>query len=309
MRDLRSLETVIWVVRLGGFRAAAARLNTTQSAISARIAQLEQELGIRIFQRGERRLALTSEGTVLLRYAEQMVELRGEMLRAVADPATMRGLLRIGLSETIAHLLLPRLVERIGAAYPGIVLDMVVDITPALRQSLAAGRIDIAMLAGTVEEQRAINLPLCSYPLGWLASPALDLPDRPLRLAELSHWPILSFSHDTEISAALRRAFEMAGVPGLRLWGSTSIATMAELARAGVCVSIMQTVAAEREIAAGALRVLQVEDVALPSVDFHVSYLRKPDSHLCAIVAELACELAGNFDHPDPNSAFDRRPD
>lgn len=292
MRDLRSLETVIWIVRLGGFRAAAARLNTTQSAVSARVAQLEDELGIRIFQRGAR-VTLTAEGTALLRYAEQMVDLREEMLRAIADPAAMRGLLRIGISETLAHTLLPRLVQRIGAAYPGIVLDMVVDITPALRQSLSAGHIDIAMLTGTVEDPRAVNQPLCSYPLGWLASPSLGLPDRPLRLAELTSWPILSFSHDTEVSAALRSLFEEAGTPGVRVWGSTSIATMAELARAGVCISVMQLVAADRELASGVLRQIRVMDVTLPDVGFHVSYIRKPDSHVAATIAALAREMVG----------------
>jgi DNA-binding transcriptional LysR family regulator len=292
MRDLRSLETVIWIARLGGFRAAALRLNTTQSAISSRVAQLEQELGIRIFRRGAR-VTLTAEGTALLRYAEQMVDLREEMLRAIADPAAMRGLLRIGISETLAHTLLPRLVQRIGAAYPAIVLDMVVDITPALRQSLSAGQIDIAMLAGTVDDPRAVNQPLCSYPLGWLASPALGLPDRPLRLAELARWPILSFSHDTEVSAALRALFDEAGAPGVRLWGSTSIATMAELARAGVCVSVMQIVAADRELASGALRRLHVSDVELPDIPFHVAYLRQPDSHVAATIAALAREIAG----------------
>jgi DNA-binding transcriptional LysR family regulator len=289
MRDLRSIETVLWVVRLGGFRAAATKLNTTQSAVSARVAQLEQELGIRIFQR-DRRLTLTAAGSALLRYAEQMVELRGEMLRAVADPATLRGLLRIGLSETLAHTLLPRLVQRIGAAYPGLVLDMVVDITPALRQSLASGHVDVAMLAGTVDDPRVVNQPLCRYPLGWLASPSLGLPERPLKLSDLTRWPVLSFSHDTEVSAELRRCF--AGAPGVRLWGSTSIATMAELASAGVCISVMQVVAASREIGEGRLRLLEVADVALPAVEFHVSYLRKPDSHLSAIVAGLARELA-----------------
>lgn len=105
----------------GWFAWAASRRggqleNTTQSAISARIAQLEQELGIRIFQRGERRVTLTAEGTALLRYAEQMVDLREDMLRAIADPAAMRGLLRIGISETLAHTLLPRLRSCSGSA-------------------------------------------------------------------------------------------------------------------------------------------------------------------------------------------------
>ena len=51
MPDLRNLETFVWVARLGGFRLAAEKLNTTQPAISARVAALEQEFGVRLFER------------------------------------------------------------------------------------------------------------------------------------------------------------------------------------------------------------------------------------------------------------------
>lgn len=293
MRDLRTLETFVWVARLGGFRAASARLNTTQPAISARIDQLERDLGVTLFHRGQRPIGLTPEGAVLLDHAEQMLEKRAEMLRAVASPATMRGTLRMGLSETLVHTLLPRLVERIGAAYPAIVLDMVVDITPTLRAGLLAGQIDIAMMAGTVEPGQGVSEPLCDYPLCWVASPRLGLPEGPLRLAELTRWPILSFSHGTSVSADLRRAFAAAPAPGLRLWGSASITAMARLAEQGIGVSVMQEVLVRRELAAGTLRPLTVADVTLPRVGFHVAYLRRPDSHLAAAAARLAHEVAG----------------
>ena len=51
MIDLRNLETFVWVAQLGGFRSAADKLNTTQPAISARIALLEDELGVKLFDR------------------------------------------------------------------------------------------------------------------------------------------------------------------------------------------------------------------------------------------------------------------
>jgi len=62
MLDLRNIETFVWVAQLGGFRLAAEKLNTTQPAISARIAVLEQELGVRLFERKQRRAVLTEMG-------------------------------------------------------------------------------------------------------------------------------------------------------------------------------------------------------------------------------------------------------
>ncbi|HWX47098.1 MAG TPA: LysR family transcriptional regulator [Roseomonas sp.] len=296
MRDLRSLETFVWVAHLGGFRAAAARLHTTQPAVSARIQQLEQDLGVTLFQPRQRRATLTAAGTILLRYAEKMLELRGEMLRAVAHPAVVQGVLRLGLSETLVHILLPRLVERIAAAYPSLILDMVVDITPALREQLLSGAIDIAMSVDAVDDPRAVNQPLCGFPLGWIARPDLGLPKRPLKLSELARWPLLSFSHNTSVSAGLRQAFADTGAPGLRLWGSASVTAMVRLALDGVGISVIQPVMVRRELAEGRLQLLEVEDVVLPPVNFHVSYLRKPDSYLAALVAGLARELAAQIE-------------
>jgi DNA-binding transcriptional LysR family regulator len=126
--DLKGLETFIWVARLGGFRAAATRLNTTQPAISARIAQLESELGQRLFDRDNRKSSLTAKGLEALDFAERMMTLRNEMVRAVADKSAYRGLVRVGVAETIVHTWLSRLVERVHFLYPAISLEIEVEI-------------------------------------------------------------------------------------------------------------------------------------------------------------------------------------
>jgi len=56
---LYHLETLLWIARLGTFAAAAERLNTTQPAISARVRELEAQIGYAIFQREGRRMMLT----------------------------------------------------------------------------------------------------------------------------------------------------------------------------------------------------------------------------------------------------------
>ena len=62
MIDLRNIETFFWVATLGGFRAAAEKLSATQPAISQRIASLESDLGVRLFDRDVRGIKLTARG-------------------------------------------------------------------------------------------------------------------------------------------------------------------------------------------------------------------------------------------------------
>ena len=70
--NLRFVETFLWVARLGSFSAAAERLHTTQAAISNRIATLERDLGIRLFERDVRCVRLTSLGQLAVPKAEEL---------------------------------------------------------------------------------------------------------------------------------------------------------------------------------------------------------------------------------------------
>jgi DNA-binding transcriptional LysR family regulator len=75
--NVRFLEAFVWVSKLGSFKAAADKLFTTQAGISSRIATLEQQFGVRLFERDHRAVTLTYQGSELLPYAERMIELQG----------------------------------------------------------------------------------------------------------------------------------------------------------------------------------------------------------------------------------------
>src|ERR1700730_3175928 len=106
MVDFKAIETLMWVVTLGSFRGAAQKLNTTQPAISQRIAQLEQEVGVKLLQRDRRMVLPTPHGRQMMVYAEKLIGLRSEMLAVVGDHSAMRGVLRLGGGRTRVHTLL-----------------------------------------------------------------------------------------------------------------------------------------------------------------------------------------------------------
>jgi len=104
--NIRFLEAFVWVARLGSFKAAADKLDTTQAATSARIATLEDQFGVRLFERDKRHVALTNTGAELLKHAEEILAVSARMLDAVAERASYRGTVVAGAIESVVH---PRL--------------------------------------------------------------------------------------------------------------------------------------------------------------------------------------------------------
>ena len=152
MIELRNIETFFWVATLGSFRAASDKLNTTQPAVSQRIASLEADLGVRLFERDSRGVKLTAKGHELLSHAERMLQVRRDMFEAAREQNVMTGTVRIGVAETIVQTWLPTLIELVHASYPALVLEIEVDTTHVLRSHLMSRQIDLAFLMGPVLE-------------------------------------------------------------------------------------------------------------------------------------------------------------
>src|SRR5215831_2026001 len=101
--NLRFVEAFVWVARLRSFTAAAEKLHSTQTAISARIATLEEDFGVKLFERDKRTVTLTRAGDELLQYAEQLLGISARMLEVVSDRVAYRGFIGIGVIESVVH--------------------------------------------------------------------------------------------------------------------------------------------------------------------------------------------------------------
>lgn len=293
MIDLRSLEIFYWVVQLGGFRRAAVKLNTTQPAVSSRIAALESALGGPLLDRDRRRkLSVTPRGTALLGYAERLLALHGEMQAAMGSPDGLRGTVRLGVAETIVHTWLSPLVRRLHEVHPLVAVDIAVDISANLRTALLAGEIDAAFMLGAIAAPRIRCLPLCDYPLAWVARPGLLAAARPLMLHDLAAWPILTYARGTAPHAELTGLFSRPGLPPPRIFANSSLASIVRMALDGIGIGVIAPAAIPRELASGELELIQAEP-ALQPLSFQACWADTPGSGLAAAVTRLAQEVAG----------------
>ena len=97
------LETLLWIARLGTFRAAAERLNTTQPAISARVREIEEQLGVALFRREGRNMVLTARGRALVADFEPLWAGFESALFRASDFGGATGIVRIGSGEIAAY--------------------------------------------------------------------------------------------------------------------------------------------------------------------------------------------------------------
>jgi DNA-binding transcriptional LysR family regulator len=290
MLDFKSIETFLWVANLRSFRGAAEKLNTTQPAVSMRIAQLEDALGVRLLDRDRRAVAPTPKGQELVGYAERLMRLRAEMIEAVGDRSTMRGIVRLGCSETIVHTWLPLLIERVNAAYPNLALEIEVDISPNLRERLIARDLDIALLLGPIGDPTVTSRTLCSFPLAFVAGQKLKLPAKPLSLEQVAKFPIVTFSRNTQPYIVLREMFARAGLP-VTIHASASLATVVRMALDGIGIAVIPPAILDNVAAPGKLRAVKTS-ARLPSLNFVVSWASSPDSFAAQKVAGIAVEVA-----------------
>ena len=144
--DLAALKIFKAVVEQGGVTRAAAKLHRVPSNVTTRVKQLEEQLGAKLFLRNGRRLVLSSEGRLLLTYADQLLRISSEAETALRN-GKPRGTLRIGALESTAAARLPPLLSRYHQAYPEVQLELVTGTSSALVARVHKQDVEAAFVA------------------------------------------------------------------------------------------------------------------------------------------------------------------
>jgi DNA-binding transcriptional LysR family regulator len=294
--NLRFLETFVWVARLRSFSVAAEKLCTTQAAVSNRIATLERDLGVRLFERDLRNVSLTAHGQRALAQAETIVRMVGEFERSIGDTASLSGSVMIGTVDSIVYAWLPKLIERVKESYPNVTIDLNVDTSLNLARQMQDGQIDLGLIMGPVVAPHIRNIELCSFDCLWIAASTLGLDGRPLTLADLTAYPIFAYSKGSQPHQAVMRLVETSGLgQGLvRVYNSNSLATITRLIRDGVGIAVLPRVVVREFLDNGELRVLDVQ-AKLPALHFHAVFTDNPGNLLPSLLADMAVEIAADF--------------
>ena len=294
--NLVQLKTFIWVHKLGGFRRAAEKLNTTQPAISSRIAALEETLGVTLIERGPGGIQLTPKGYELLGYAQQVADMTDLIESRVGDAAQMSGLLRFGVSETIVQSWLSRFLARLSAAHPKIEVELTVDVSVTLRDALINRSLDLAFLMGPLSDYTVTNLPLPEFKLAWYLAEDRCTSAADIAPAELfAAHPIITYARNTRPYSEIKaEVFERYGVVP-RMFASSSLAACMQMVREGVGIGTLPARLVGTQFPGGGMQRLDLgwEPNAL---QFTASFVTDPPNFMVRSAAELAQVVAREFE-------------
>ena len=246
---LTQLEIFSTVAARRGFTAAALQLGISQSGVSHAIEALEQEFGVALLRRGKN-LELTDVGARLLRQAQAMLGLAESMRQEASDARGMkRGTLRIGSFGPTASLrLLPPVLEKYRAEYPGIEIHVDEGPDGEVAQWLADHRVDIGFV--TLPDARFDTFPLMEDQL--VALLPLEHPlakKNAVTLEELCASPFaMTRAGSEDIIGGLFRTLRLR--PNIRWRSLQLVSTIAAVAR-GEAVSIVAESALPPEKAPG----------------------------------------------------------
>ena len=156
--DLDDLHIFRCVVREGGITRAASLLHRVPSNVTTRIKQFEERLGVTLFRRQGRTLALTEAGRTLLGHAErllQMADLAEQELRS----GVVRGVLRLGSLESAAGARLPPILSAFHAQYPDVSLELQTGTTRALLRLMERFEVEAAFVSEPFERGSLSSIP------------------------------------------------------------------------------------------------------------------------------------------------------
>lgn len=274
--NLVQIETFLCVARLGSFRAAAQRLGTTQPCISQRVRELETSLGSELFDRSSRRqVRLTARGRALVPDAERFLLAGAELRRRFSSVKALRGIVRLGVTGTIAVNWLPKLIDALAQDAAGVEIEFVADLSANLSRLLAEGRLDLAFFAGAPPQSGFVGEIVGRVPLAWFCSPRLNVPAKVLQASELAAWPLITDVPGTSFHRLSAGWFEKAGVRPARNHACSSLATRIQLAEAGLGIALIPLTALSDELDDGRLRRVDVEP-ALPDLEHVLAYPSSP---------------------------------
>jgi DNA-binding transcriptional LysR family regulator len=149
--DSKILRVFRAVADTGSISAAAERLCTVQSNVTAHVKRLERELGLALFHRKPRGVELTAAGEVLLAYARRVDQLLDEAATAVQDSGDAMGRLRLGTLETLAAVRLPPVLAQFRRTFPQVELQLTTGSTEFLAGEVLEFHLDGAFVAGAVD--------------------------------------------------------------------------------------------------------------------------------------------------------------
>jgi DNA-binding transcriptional LysR family regulator len=304
--NIRFLETVLWLARLRSIKATAEQLCITHTAISNRIASIEQDLGVKLFVRSEHGFEPTPEGLRFIDQAQVIIDAYHTLRRVMLDPGRLRGHVRLGAVSTLIPTVFPLLVRTVREEYPHVSLSVTTELSDRLLKELEAGRLDMALVSDLSANGAPFELtPLCSFSMDFVASPLLGVDcSQPLTPQDLARYPIIGYPSGTRSQARIESYFADEAQQTVVIHASAALPTNVQMVTSGIGIAAVPLASVQREVQQGSLVVLPVTKPFV-AVHYVAAYIRNDQPGLARAVAALARQAASRYcEASDPAQAW-----
>ena len=240
--DNQNLKAFITVANSGSFSESAEQLHLTQSAISKRIAQLEHQIGKKLFDRIARQVTLTEAGTELLPRALRILQEYENALQAINDlSGEASGTLRLAISHHLGLHRLPPVLKQFAQKYPKVTLDIEFMDSEKAYEQVLHGQSEVAIITLALEShhnihsQKIWNDPLrfiCAqdHPLATLTKPELK---------DLAEYPIILPGLNTYTGRIIQNLFQQEGIPLKAPMSTNYLETISTMVEIGLGWSVL----------------------------------------------------------------------
>lgn len=261
------LDTLLLVAEKRNFTRAAQALSLTQPTVSHHISQLEQELGVRLFVRGNGDLMLTPEGETVLRYVRRMKALEKKMAEELQEAGRRLTRLRIGITHTAESSIVAEVLARYTNENPGISITIVTDNINNLYDMLENFELDLAVVEGrsTRPELSALMLDT-DYLVCVLANTHPLSHSSMITLDEIRQEKLILRLPNSETRVRFESALAAIGesIADFQvILEVDNVATIKDLIRKNLGISILARSACMDELRKGKLTALPIENLSM----------------------------------------------
>lgn len=257
--ELRQLNTFRTVASTLNFSRAAEALNYVPSNVTMQMKALEDELGVRLFDRLGKQLALTAEGKRFLTHVHDVLDKLDEARSAVHDNENLTGTLTVSANEVVCAYRLPAVFRRFRSQYPGVRLIFRSVPNLALKQALFEGTADVVFILDEPVRSSGLAVePLMEETFRLFAAPDHPLATRTaLQLDDFHGEVFLTNEKGCPYRTMFDRSFEKEGIDSITYLEFQSAEAIKQCAISGIGIAFLPEIVTEAEVARGEL-------VALP---------------------------------------------
>lgn len=285
---IRHLKVFITVCETGNMSRAAKILHIAQPAVSYTISELERLSSAKLFERVNRKLAISDFGKELLPKARAALESFEEFER-LAKRGAREESVKIGASITIGKTIIPKILSEIKKLYPAAAPFVSINSTKVIADLVANGKLDFALVEGNVDFPPLASLELSGDKLIAACSKDFHAPKK-CSATELAAFPLLLREVGGVSRELMENLFEKLSIPFSPFIESSSTDALLSAAKSGLGIVILPSVLLESSIDSGELREIEIIDAVLERKYYLIRNKNRTLSKTCEKIYELFVE-------------------